>query len=154
MCQVLCFGKVQTGTSHSLHLEGFAVKHGRHIQHHRMLLIIGSLISWEPRKKRSNPSFSLLLIPQGNEENLETTRMRREKQIAAKHTAQDSATSTSLKVMTSTSSHLRHKHWILLVYFSFFSCALLSGEWFAASTMQNPPVRNLYIFKYESAKLW
>ena len=123
MCQVLCFGKVQTGTSHSLHLEGFAVQHGRHIQHHRMLLIIGSLISREPRKKRSNPSFSLLLIPQGNEENLKTTHMRREKQIAAKHTAQDSATSTSLKVMTSTSSHLRHKHWFLLVYFP--PCATL-----------------------------
>ena len=117
MCQVLCFGKVQTCTSHSIYLEGFAVKHGRHIQHNRMLLIIGLLILWEPRKKWSNQSFSLLLIPQGNEENLKTIHMMKEKQIATKHTAQDSATSTLLKVMTNTSSHLRHKHWFLLFIF-------------------------------------
>ena len=146
MCQVLCFGKVQTCTSHSIYLEGFAVKHGRHIQHNRMLLIIGFLILWEPRKKWSNPSFSLLLIPQGNEENLKTIHMMKKKQIATKHTAQDSATSTLLKAMTNTSSHLKHKPLVPFVYFSFFSCVLLSEEQFAASTMQNPPELKIYIF--------
>lgn len=41
------------------------------------------------------------------------------------------------------------------IYFSLFSCTLLSRERFAASTMWNPTeLKNLYIFKYESAKLW
>ena len=133
---MLCFGKVQTRTSHSLYLEGFAVKPGTHIQHSRKLWVSSFYGNPEKNGLTHHPhcfSFHKGMYEEGKTNCIQT----------------HSSGLCNQHVVKSDDKHIKPSQaqtLVPLVYFSFFSCALLSGERFAASTMQNPPELKIYIF--------
>lgn len=140
------FCRIQTWISHSLYLKGFAVKCGRHKQIQQIGHELYKCSSFYRAQKNglSSQSFSLLPIPPGNEENLRTTLVRREKETTTEHTHV-------------TSNPVKPPHpWTVapFLYFSFFfSYALLCGELQLLTSGISLSLKTKKV-KRESAQLW
>lgn len=129
----------------SLYLEGFAVKRGTHIQHGRKLLIMVSSFYGNPGKIGLTHHPHCFSFHKGMRKILRRHVWGGKSKLQPTH----SSGLCNQHVVKSDDKHIKPSQaqtLVPLVYFSFFSCALLSGERFAASTMQNPPELKIYIF--------